>query len=71
MSGRVKQLIDELCHLRARGNPGVIYFVHANLMLHGINPQSYDENSPDDASTERTLEDMILGFNRRKVRRFP
>ena len=68
MAGRIKQLIDELCPLRARGNPGVIYFVHANLMLHGINPQTYHDASPDDKAVERTLEDMIAGFNRRRAR---
>jgi hypothetical protein len=68
MPGRVKQLIDELCHLRALGNPGVVYFVRANLMLHGINPESYHANSPDDESVERTIEEMIAGFNRGKVR---
>lgn len=66
MPGRVKQLIDELCHLRSRGNSSVEHFVRANLLLHGIDPSEYHEDSPDEYETETSLRNMILGFHRSK-----
>ena len=41
MAGRVKQLIDELIELRAAGNPTVVHFMRAHLMLNGIDPSRY------------------------------
>ena len=69
MAGRVKQLIDELCSLRSGGNPGVEHFVRANLVLHGIDPTRYTEESPDDFQTERHLRDMIRGFHQGRASR--
>lgn len=66
MAGRVKQLIDELCHLRARGNASVEHFVRASLVLHGIDPERYTEDSPDEAATERHLQEMIRVFRRKR-----
>lgn len=64
MAGRVKQLIDELIELRANGNPGVVHFMRAHLMLNGIDPSRYTESSPDDQQKERRLEEMIGNFSR-------
>ena len=66
MSGRVKQLIDELCQVRARGNPSLEHFVRAHLMLNGIDPKRYTETSPDDSEKERRLLAMIDEFRGRK-----
>jgi hypothetical protein len=67
MSGRVKQLIDELCKVRARGSPGLEHFVRAHLMLNGIDPTRYTESSPDDYDKEQRLQAMISDF--RELRR--
>jgi hypothetical protein len=64
MAGRVKQLIDELIELRSCGNPGVVHFMRAHLMLNGIDPTRYTEHSPDDLQKERRLEEMISDFSR-------
>lgn len=64
MAGRVKQLIDELIELRAAGNPTVVHFMRAHLMLNGIDPSRYTESSPDDIKKERRLEEMIGSFSR-------
>lgn len=69
MPGRVKELIDELCQLRSRGNAGVEHFVRANLVLHGIDPSDYHADSPDEFETETSLRDMIRGFHRSKGKR--
>ncbi len=66
MAGRVKQLIDELCQLRSGGNPGVEHFVRASLVLRGINPEDFDEQTPDDVGAVRVLREMIRGFEDHK-----
>ncbi|HWO11112.1 MAG TPA: hypothetical protein VNN80_16570 [Polyangiaceae bacterium] len=64
MAGRVKRLIDELIDLRAAGNPGVVHFMRAHLMLNGIDPSRYTETSPDDQQKEQRLEEMIGNFSK-------
>ncbi len=66
MAGRVKRLIDELIELRSAGNPGVAHFMRAHLMLNGIDPSRYSATSPDDASKERRLQEMIDDFSRQR-----
>jgi hypothetical protein len=65
MAGRVKHLIDEFIQLRAAGNPGVMHFVRAHLMLMGIDPERYTERSPDDEGKEQALRKMIRDFGGR------
>jgi hypothetical protein len=67
MAGRVKRLIDELIELRAAGNPGVVHFMRAHLMLNGIDPSRYTESSPDDLQKEQRLQEMIGNFNKQMV----
>lgn len=62
MAGRVKQLIDELVELRARGNSTVVHFLRAHLVLNGIDPDAYSEQTPDDPDRIQQLEKMIMDF---------
>ena len=66
MSGRVKQLIDELMELRCADNATVAHFMRAHLMLNGIDPAKYTESSPDDQKKVRQLEEMISDFSRQR-----
>ena len=66
MAGRVKQLIDQLMELRGASNEGVAHFMRAHLMLNGIDPAHYTDNSPDDIQTQRRLEEMINDFSRQR-----
>jgi hypothetical protein len=63
VSGRVRQLIDELVRLRARGRPGTEHFVRAHLALNGIDPTAYEAGAPDDEEAIRRLEAMIEEFH--------
>ena len=59
MAGRVRQLIDELYELRARGRPGVDHFLKAHLILQGINPDLHTAKTYDDPEMISALEKMI------------
>lgn len=65
MSGRIKQLIDELIKIRSKGKPGLEHFVRAYLVLNGIEPEIYTEKSDDDQKVIDQLESMIEAFRRK------
>jgi len=52
--------------LRGASNEGVAHFMRAHLMLNGIDPAHYTDNSPDDVQTQRRLEEMINDFSRQR-----
>lgn len=58
-------MINELIQLRAGDSPGLEHFLRAHLVLQGINPDVYTEQSPDDAKVERRLLQMIQDFQRK------
>jgi hypothetical protein len=62
MPGRTKQLIDELIELRAGPNQGLSHFLRAHLLMKGIDPDAFDENTPDDPEKVATLQKMIAEF---------
>ena len=64
MSGRIKQLIDELIQIRTAGKPGSEHFVRANLVLNGIEPERYTDRSDDDQQIIVKLEQMISIFRK-------
>ena len=63
MTGKVKNLIDEL--IRVRGGRLVEPFVRAHLMMKGIDPDAFGENDRDDPDAVAALERMIAEFARR------
>ncbi len=64
MAGRVKQLIDELLHVRTKGNTALVPFVRAHLILQGIDPDRYSPASADDPQLEKKLAQLIEDFRR-------
>ncbi len=62
MTGTAKRLIDELIQLRTRNRPGSQHFVRAHLVLNGIDPDAYNEVSPDDPDVVLALKKMISDF---------
>ena len=56
MAGKVKHLIDAIIAFRSKGNPSMVGFVRAKLMLKGIDPAKYTETSSDEPDVVRKLE---------------
>lgn len=48
MAGAIKNIIDEIYAQRAEGNQSIIHALKVKLVLKGIYPDTYTENSPDD-----------------------
>lgn len=48
MAGKIHELIDKIIAERAKGNPTLITTTKTKFIFKGINPSSYDSNSPDD-----------------------
>jgi hypothetical protein len=60
MAGRIKQLLGELSEARGRG-AAAAHFLRSHLILKGINPEAYAEDSPDDPAVVAELERMLGG----------
>jgi len=71
MAGETKRLIDELMRVRAKGNPALEPFVRVHLMLNGIDPARYTENTPSDPEAERLVRKMIDDFRSQKANGAP
>ena len=48
MAGQIKHIIDNIIDERSKGNPAIKEMTIAKLILKGLNPNKFDENSPDD-----------------------
>lgn len=48
MAGQIKYIIDNIINERSKGNPAIKEMTIAKLILKGLNPNKFDENSPDD-----------------------
>lgn len=48
MAGQIKKMIDAIVEQRANGSKILEGVVKMKLILKGIDPQNYDETSPDD-----------------------
>lgn len=48
MAGQIKHIIDDIIEERSKGNPAIKEMTIAKLILKGLNPNKFDENSPDD-----------------------
>ena len=62
MSGEVKRLIQELIRVRSKGKPALEPFVRVHLVLNGIDPDRYTDESPSEPAVEQTLRKMIPDF---------
>lgn len=48
MAGKIKKTIDIIIQKRSNGNPTIMATTKTKLLLKGINPSKYDDNSEDD-----------------------
>jgi len=60
MAGRIKELLGKLSETRGRGAAGA-HFLRSHLILKGINPDAYAQDSPDDPAVIAELERMLHG----------
>lgn len=58
MAGAIKRLIDEIVAKRAGGNETLARTLRIKLLLKGIDPGKYSEQSDDDPELIRILERM-------------
>jgi len=48
MAGQIKRMLDSLIEQRAKKNPTLINTTKSKLLLRGIDPDRFDQTSPDD-----------------------
>ncbi|EKQ56934.1 FIST N-terminal domain-containing protein [Clostridium sp. LS] len=48
LPGKIKEMINEIINERSKGNPAISEMTIAKLILKGINPNKFNNNSPDD-----------------------
>ncbi len=55
MAGRIHHMIDQIVDKRAKGNATIVMTTKTKLMLKGINPEAFNEGSPDDPAVIEKL----------------
>lgn len=58
MAGRVRVLLDAIIAHRCQGNKGLVASCKIKLIMKGVDPDQYDDNSPDDPLTIRRVEQI-------------
>jgi len=58
MAGKIKQLIEGIIAERSKGNEMLSKVVKTKLILKGINPAHYSDQSDDDPAIIKKLENM-------------
>jgi len=59
MAGKIKQMIDYIIRQRAQDNPMLERVIKTKLILKGINPSKYDNQSADDQVIINKLQTLI------------
>jgi hypothetical protein len=59
MSGKIKQMIDKILTERSKGNEMVERIIRTKLILKGIDPAKFSEQSDDDPKIIEKLEKMM------------
>ena len=59
MSGKIKNILDYMINSRSAGDPIIAEVTKAKLILKGINPDNFDENSPDDPKIMKEILEML------------
>lgn len=67
MAGKIKRMIDEIIQERSKGNPAITEMTIAKLILKGLNPKKFDNNSVDD---EIIIEKLINIANQLNIKNF-
>jgi hypothetical protein len=55
MAGKIHHMIEEIVNKRAKGNATLMITTKTKLMLKGINPEAFDESTPDDPAVIEKL----------------
>ncbi len=63
MAGQIKMLIDKIIRERSKGNETVALTTKTKIILKGINPNQWDENSPDDPAVIEKLKQVAKEFS--------
>ena len=63
MAGRIRELLDNLIEVRAKGNPVLRATTKTKLILRGLNPDDYDSGSPDDPAVVAQVLDVARKMN--------
>ena len=65
MSGTIKHLIDELITMRTKGDRGLVAPIKIKLIMKGIDPDMYDESSPDNPVVIQRVKSIAkeMGFD--------
>jgi hypothetical protein len=58
LSGKVKELINQIIHGRSNGNPAITEMTKSKFILKGINPDKFDSDSYDDPVIIRKLHNI-------------
>ena len=58
MAGVIKKLIDTIIAQRSNGNEVMAQTTKTKMILKGINPDKFDNSSPDDAVVIQKLKDL-------------
>lgn len=59
MPGQIKQLIEEIIAERSKGNEMLAKVVKTKLILKGINPAHFTNQTDDDPALIKKLENML------------
>jgi hypothetical protein len=60
MAGEIKRIVDAIIKQRAKGNPTVAICTKTKLMLKGVNPDNFNERTPDDPSILAKVKAMAV-----------
>jgi hypothetical protein len=63
MSGKIRQLIDDLIEIRSQGNPSLASTTRTKLLLKGIDSTKYSSSSEDDAATIAKIKQIAQEMN--------
>ena len=59
MAGKIRQMIDLIMDRKAKGDPRMEDILTAKMMLKGIHPNSFTEQSDDDPAILAKLQSML------------
>ena len=63
MAGRIKQLLDKIVETRSQGNDIIAQATKTKLILKGINPNNYTQDSEDDMEVIMRVYDIARELN--------
>jgi hypothetical protein len=63
MAGKIKKAIDEIILQRSKGVPTLASTTRTKLIIKGINPDSYQNDSPDDLEVIEKIRQIANEFN--------